>query len=536
MPVPLERAARAASPGLAIGPVFVLAAAWPAPRPAGTPAEEDAALTASIAAAIADLAALEARAQREGADVLAFQIAMLEDPALSEPARRAIAAGAAAHAAWPDALAAQIAGCEESGDAYFKARAADLRDVRDRVLRRLLSAGASQPPPAGAILLGDDITPSRFLETDWTEGGGIALSAGDPASRVAMLARARGVPMVVGLGALDPSGHAEAAIDGAGATVILSPSEQQRARIMRGRTREAIARAAQHAVLHERAFTAEGQWISVRLTISGPADLAGLDPAICDGIGLARTELMFRTAEELRDEERQYHVYRQILDWADGRPVTVRTLDAGAGRPIPGLAIAREDNPALGLRGIRLSLSQPASFRIQLRALARAAAYGPLRVMLPMVTIPEELEQTRALFAVVAAELKAERAVAAIPTLGMMVDVPAAALAIERFDAAFFTIGSDDLTQYVTASARDNEAVAALADPENPAVLRLFAEIARHGRATAAEVSLCGGIAGDPAHIPSLLAVGIRALSMAPAAVGPVKSVLAGMRAASVVG
>jgi len=229
----------------------------------------------------------------------------------------------------------------------------------------------------------------------------------------------------------------------------------------------------------------------------------------------------------LPDEDRQYAVYRRILDWAAGRPVTIRTLDAGGDKPIAGLTIDGESNPFLGVRGVRLSLARPDIFSVQLRALARAAVHGELKIMLPMVTVPEELEASRALLDAALADLAKRGEPAARPALGMMVEVPAAALAIERFDAAFFSIGSNDLTQYVTASARDIGAVAPLADVKNPAVLRLIAEVAAHGARIGREVSLCGDAAGDPSIVPALLQAGLTSLSMAPNAVGAVKAAIA---------
>jgi len=186
-----------------------------------------------------------------------------------------------------------------------------------------------------------------------------------------------------------------------------------------------------------------------------------------------------------------------------------------------------ESNPFLGVRGIRLSLAHREVFAVQLRALARAACHGKVKIMLPMVTVPEELEAARALLEAEVAALKAAGLPAARPPLGIMVEVPAAALAIERFDAAFFSIGSNDLTQYVTAAGRDIAAVSDLADPLNPAVLRLIRLAAEHGRASGREVSLCGDAGGDPAAVEALLSTGLRSLSVAPAALAATKAAIA---------
>jgi phosphotransferase system enzyme I (PtsI) len=523
----VELAGQPAAAGVAAGRLVPLAVPGSTPeRVAGDRGHELAALAAAIGAAVVELAALAEQAGGDAADMLEFQIAMLEDEALRQPALEAIAAGAAADAAWAEAIAAQVAGYESADDGYFRARAADLRDLAERVARHLAGAADAIALPAGAILLAPDLTPSRFLETDW-HGGGIALLAGSPASHVAMLARARGVPMVVGLGAVAAEGHAHAAVDGGAGRLWLSPDAGDLARIAALAAGAAQDVDAAAALLRRPAVTASGRSIATMINVADPSELDRLDPAICDGIGLTRTELLFPGSGGLADEDRQCAAYRRILEWAGGRPVTIRTLDAGGDKPIAGLTEPGESNPFLGVRGIRLSLARPEVFSVQLRALARAAVHGTLKVMLPMVTVPAELEAARALLDAALADLAAAGVAAARPALGIMVEVPAAALAVATFDAAFFSIGSNDLTQYVTASARDIGAVAKLADVRNPGVLRLIAEVTAHGRRSGREVSLCGDAAGDPALVPALLDAGLDHFSMAPNALAAVKAALA---------
>ena len=262
------------------------------------------------------------------------------------------------------------------------------------------------------------------------------------------------------------------------------------------------------------------------LNVDDPAALRELDPAHCDGIGLTRTEFLFH-GRELPDEERQYQAYAAVLRWAAGRPVIIRTLDAGGDKPIPGVTLDGEVNPFLGLRGLRLALARPEVFRVQLRALARAAALGPLKVMAPMVSVPAEMARFRALFDEVAADLAAAGIEAATPPLGMMVEVPAAALTAGAFEADFLSVGSNDLIQYVMAASRDNAAVASLYDPRSPAVLELIRRVVDAGRARGIEVSLCGEMASDPELVPLLLEAGLRRLSVAPAALGAVKAAIA---------
>jgi phosphotransferase system enzyme I (PtsI) len=523
---------RAASPGLAIGPVAVLSAAAARRTAIGDPAQETAALKAAIESATEDIAQLIAAVKDEAADILEFQVAMLEDHALAEGAYDAISAGIAADHAWRSALDAEITGYRAAEDEYFRARVADLVDIRDRVLAHLGGATAVTKITGGSIVTGDDISPSIFLAADWTRGGAIALGAGSPASHVAMLARARGAPMVVGLGPLSWKGRppALALVDGDAGTVIFDP-EPETQRLFEHRIAAAnAARAVADAGRAEPAYTADGRRIAILLNIAAPEDLAGLDPEICDGIGLVRTEFLFEASQGLPDEDTQYAVYRRILDWAKGRPVTIRTLDAGGDKPIAGLTIAGESNAFLGLRGIRLSLARPEVFRVQLRALCRAAVHGELKVMLPMIAIPSEFDRAAVMLETEFNALRAEGVACARPPLGIMVEVPAAALRAEDFGAAFYSIGSNDLTQYTMAAARDVGAVADLNDTGNPAVLALIARTVEAGVKRRVEVSLCGDAAADTHLTTALLATGLTTLSVSPTAVARLKAAIAGTR------
>jgi len=531
MPRMVELWGSPASPGIATGPLVRVGGPAPATRVAGAPGQERQALKAAIRQAIAGLNALVARSGEEGGEIVAFQIAMLEDEELSRPAWTAIEAGTPADEAWRAAVDEQVADYEAGEDDYFRARAEDLRDLRDRVIAHL-AGGDNTTVPVGAVLVGEEVTPSRFLETDWTSGGGIVLTGGSPSSHVAILARARGVPMVVALGEADFVAHGAALVDGASGRVVLSPDDETVARFA-VIVREAGERARREAdYLQRPATTADGTPVAVLINVTGPDDVAGIDAATCDGIGLMRTEFLFRDGSALPDEEAQYQVYRRLLDWADGRPVTIRTLDAGGDKPIAGLTPVDEANTFLGLRGIRLSLRREDVFRPQLRALARAAVHGDLKVMWPMVTVPGELDRAAALFEDELAALTAAGIACARPRLGMMVEVPAPAIAPDLYGAAeFFSIGSNDLIQYVAAAARDNSAVAPLSGDVMPVIERLIARVASYGRERGIEVSLCGELAGEPAHIPALLRAGLRSLSVAPAALARVKAAIAGVGA-----
>lgn len=528
MPGPVELKGRAAAPGVAVGPLFRFDAEIARRLPTGNADREREALDAALAAAIRQIEALTEKMDADSRGMLEFQSAMLSDEELIAPAYAAIESGSGAEAAWVDALNKEITGYETSGDDYFRARAADLIDLRDRVLRTLSGVDLAPPPP-GAILAGEDLTPTRFLETDWSMGGGVALAAGGATSHVAMLARARGVPMVVGLGTIHADGHIDAMVDGDSGAVVLSPGHSQLAfaEMRRAERVDTAERESRH--LFADARTSDGKPIDVLINVARPAELENVDVRACDGIGLIRTEFLFG-GEELPNEERQFEAYAKVLDWAEGRPVTIRTIDAGGDKPVKGLTV-EESNPFLGLRGIRLSLARPEIFRVQLRALARAAVRGNLKIMLPMVTIPSEIAAASRLLDAAITELQQEKVAAARPPLGIMVEVPAVAIAPKEYMAAeFFSIGSNDLTQYVTAAARDSHRVADLCDVTNPAVMKLIAEVAGFGALHGIEVSLCGDAAGHPALVPLLLRAGLRNLSVAPSMLGAVKAAIARTR------
>jgi phosphotransferase system enzyme I (PtsI) len=518
---------RSASPGIALGPLVSFAADTSVRVASGAIDTETQALRAALAKALDELRQLANRSPSEAAEVLGFQVALLEDDALAESALAAISAGRAAHDAWQDAMEAEVAGYESSEDEYFRARAADLRDIRDRVLACLAGSDPVADVPRGAIVVAVDLPPSRFLAIDWSHGGALVLTAGSATSHVAMLARSRGIPAVVGLGVELNELSGDALVDAHRGVLIVNPGPAARARFVHDAHAASAARAHAETAALRPALTRDGTPIRIMLNIADPAELHGLDPGICDGIGLVRTELLFHDRRELPDEEQQYAVYRRIAEWAQDRPVTIRTLDAGGDKPIPGLTFEGESNPFLGVRGLRLSFARPDIFRIQLRALARAAVHGDVKIMLPMVTLPSELAAARVILDEEVAALLSAGVPARRASLGIMVEVPAAAIAADHFDADFFSIGSNDLTQYVAAAGRDIGAVSDLADPVQPAMLRLLRYVVDVARAQRIEVSLCGDAGGDPRAIPLLLATGLRCLSMAPALVGHAKLAVA---------
>ena len=514
-----------ASAGLACGEIIEIAERQITRETRGTPDEEAQVLRDAMERAGEQLQELMESSDDASAEIIEFQLAFVMDNELSAPAFAAIREGTPAHDAWNAALADEMAGYRDSEDEYFRARLSDIDDLRQRVLTCMAGTGSStEKHPPGSILFASDLAPSVFLSLDWSNGGAIVLSAGSPNSHLAMLARSRGVPMIVGAQwtAPLPKGQ-QALVDAQKGSIVVGP-QRSTLDAFSGRLADAQTLAAAARLASSKpAVSKNGHPVRVNINIASPDELDGLDPAQCDGIGLVRTEFLFEGKTGFPDEDAQYEIYRKMVTWADGRPVVIRTLDAGADKPLPGLTIDGESNPFLGIRGIRLSLARPDIFRVQLRALLRAAVHGELRIMLPMVTTPEEITTVGEMLDEECANLAAAGIAARRPPLGIMIEVPATAIAIDLYPADFYSIGSNDLTQYVMAAARDNRALTHLLDPVHPAMLRLVEQVVRHGERSGRSVSLCGEAGADTAALPRLLQTGLRSISVSPAAVGRVK-------------
>jgi phosphotransferase system enzyme I (PtsI) len=525
---------RTASIGFAHGPFVRVDGRTSSERVAAAPPDEEAALRAALVSAGQQIANLAEAVGGDAAQILEFQVALLEDDDFLDPIFAAIVEGAPAHTAWSSALEAQIADYNAAADEYLQARSSDLADLRDRVLRTLRGGeGEASKIPGGAVVCADDLPPSQFLEIDWSRGGGLALLRGSPTSHVAMLARARGIPMIVQLGSV-PGNARTALLDGEGATLELNPSAEQIGLFERRRDLLRKNRASARAILRRPTASWAGEKIRLLINIQRVEDLEHADAQYADGIGLMRTEFLLGQQAGLPDEETQYQAYDAVVRWAGKRPVTIRTFDAGGDKPVPGFTVDGEANPFLGVRGLRLCLARPDIFRVQLRALARAAVRENLKVMFPMVTTPAELEAAQRIFVEAVDELQSEGTPAALPEIGVMVEVPAAALAIEQFDSSFFSIGSNDLAQYLTACDRTNGALVNLIDPLQPAMLSLIKHIVDYGRRAGRKVSLCGDMAGEPRCVPGLLSCGLRELSVNPSALALIKQTIDGLSSGAI--
>lgn len=521
-----------ASPGIALGPARRF---HPPPLevPEHPPVDAetelralDEALSRTAEDIEAQRAAVAGRAGAYRAAIFDAHRLFLQDELLLEPIRRRIGEGATAAAAWRDAVEEMASAWEALPDAYQRARAADLRGVGVQVLAHLLGVPAPRPELAGeGILLAPDLSPADTASLDPRRALGVATAFGGPTSHAAILARSLGIPAVVGLGErlLEIDEGTPLALEAdAGLLHVAPPAELVRELEARRRQRlrtEAETRAEARAP----AITRDGVRVEVAANVGSPEEIPAALEAGCDGVGLLRTEFLFLDRPRMPTEEEQEAAYRRIAEALGGRPVVIRTLDVGADKPLPYLPQPSEANPFLGVRGLRLGLERPELLRGQLRAILRVAADHPVRVMFPMVSTLEELRAARGHLLAAAEELG--RPSPAGLEVGVMVEVPSAALLARALapEADFFSIGTNDLTQYALAADRGNERVAGLQDALHPAVLRLVALTCEAGAAYGRWVGVCGEVAGDALATPLLLGLGVRELSMNPAAIPAVK-------------
>ncbi|MBY3087017.1 phosphoenolpyruvate--protein phosphotransferase [Rhizobium laguerreae] len=527
MAEPLRLKAKSASPGIASGPAFLAeepkapsAAEWQDAAPASRAVGGYGALEKAIDISIGELEHLAEGADAESRDIIDFQIEVLRDPSIAEATGARIEADENVVFAWVATLDAYIGELEAADEEQMRARAVDILDIKNRVLGALAGTPIADFPP-GSVFVGKDMEPSRFLAHDWSKGGGIALFAGSTAGHVALLARAKSVPMVVGTGRFSVADGDPVSVDGNAGAVILQAGSMLIPPLV-----PAQEPAGDTQTTGGELRTADGVPILLSININDPAEIDALDPATA-GVGLMRSEFSVASVADAANEERQLAIYRRVLEQAGDRPVIIRMLDIGGDKPLAGL----QDLPALstsGLRGIRLLLARPEIARVQAGALLRAAVFGRLSVMLPMVTFPDEIDRMRDIFRDEAEKLGRRAIPHRMPPIGMMVEVPAAALTLDTFGAAaFFSFGTNDLTQYLAASARDD--IDADAGKAAPAVLRLLAQAVK---LTAGKpVSICGDMAGNPHYLPGLLAAGLRHFSVAPARRPAIRSAIIGLNA-----
>lgn len=520
---------QAASPGIASGLVFLFQS--PAHRPASNvspsyPASELTRFRQAMEAVNKELQVAIDLGDADAAAIFQAHLLMLADSELLERVEAGLQEGKRAEDATGFAIATLADSLRVLDDEYLRGRAADIEDLGRRLMNRL--AGATQQSfPAGAIVVAHELAPSDMMRCAQSGVAGMATEGGSTSSHAAILARAFHLPAVMGVAGLIQAATAGVAVtvDGDEGTVIISPTGETQHRI----TQSKVVPVARPAVFPP-ASTKDGHRVALFANLGRPEELEFALAAGAEGVGLLRTEFLFM--EEPPSEETQYRIYRSLARELAGRLLTIRTLDAGGDKPVPWLPVPHEANPFLGQRGIRLSLAHPSVFRTQLRAILRAAAHGHIRMMFPMVTSQEEVTLARNMLATVRQELATEGTPAGEVEVGAMVEVPAAAICASALGELvdFFSIGTNDLAQYVLAADRNNPAVADIYNQAHPAVLHLIKMTVEGAHRWERPVAICGELATDPQMLPLLVGMGVDELSVSPEAMARVRTALSSIK------
>jgi multiphosphoryl transfer protein len=524
----------AAAPGQAFAPAWRWNDAPRASPTAGPTGEAGAdALGRAIEQVKARLAVTTARLHAGGASaeagILEAQALMLEDPVLLEGARELVIQGTAAEVAVAETMAPFAAMLRASPDPVFQARAADVDDVVEQIRRALLGlSDAPALPSQPSIVVARDLAPSQTAGLDRALVVGFATEQGTATAHTAILARALGLPAVVGIpGLVDAVADGQALLlDGDEGTVLVDPP----ADAIRG-----LAGPATLAVDAEPAVTRDGRRVEVGSNAANLEDAQRAAAAGADGIGLLRSEFLFLGSERLPTEDEQVAMLESVMAAMGNRPVILRTLDVGADKPLPSLPQPFEANPALGVRGLRLQLlRRPDLLAEQLRAALRVAASHPLRLMLPMVSTVDEVRQAKAILAEVAKDVNAATAGAPRMQVGIMIEVPAAAIGADLLarEVDFFSIGTNDLTQYLFAADRTNPELGPLADSLHPALLRMIEQVVKAAHEHRRWVGVCGEMASDLWAVPLLVGLGVDELSVHPPIVARIKAIVRQLNAA----
>jgi len=518
-----------AAPGIAVGPIFHF-------QPVEIDLEKGDVLSANGSIGLAE-ALTRAKAQlaelyqkmidkKLGAEAAIFDAhrELLDDPELTDAVRARVQAGQSPAKAWKTTIDERAAGIAALNDPLLAARADDLRDVGRRVLGLMVGHSEMRSMPATpVVVVARALSPSDTASFDPQRVLGFGIVEGGPTSHIAILARALGLPAIVGVdeSMLALQEKTPVILNGNDGTLTVNPAADvlERAKLAQGRWLEYRRFAQEQAALP--AVTQDGRRVDVTANAGSIADAAEALNMGADGIGLLRTEFLFLERTGAPSEDEQFSVYRAIAETMKTLPVIVRTLDIGGDKPLPYIQLKPELNPFLGERGIRLCLNRPELFREQLRAILRAAPYGNLRIMFPMVSDIAELRQARALIE----ELRRELDAPAVQ-IGIMVEIPSAALMADVFapEIDFFSIGTNDLTQYTLAADRGNAALASKHDGLHPAVLRLIAQTVDAAHKHGKRADICGELGSDAAAVPILLGLGMDELSVSIPSVPTVKA------------
>jgi phosphoenolpyruvate-protein phosphotransferase len=520
-----------AAPGIAIGPVFQLKRSEIAmeDEPAGEPAEEQIRLQGAIDKAHAQLhrlyqQLLDSDARSEAA-IFEVHLELLDDADLLDAVVAKIRKGQGAAQAWQTTIEIRSQAIASLKDPLLSARAADLHDIGYRVLRILLGADEQSYllPEHPVIVIARDLSPSDTASLDRQRVLGFCTAAGGPTSHTSIIARALSLPAVVsaGAGVLELEDDTTVILDGEAGTLQVNPTPQALEQAQKASQHWQVIRRAAAQKAFEPAVTLDGFRVEVVANIGGLADAEQAVRNGAEGVGLLRTEFLFLGRNEPPSEREQVEVYSSIARVMRNLPVIIRTLDIGGDKPLPYVQVPPEENPFLGERGIRLCLNRPELFREQLRAILRSARFGHLRIMFPMIADISEWRAARAMVAELRAEMEAPPV-----DLGIMIEVPSAALMADAFapEIDFFSIGTNDLTQYTLAMDRMHPTLASKSDGLHPAVLRLIARTVEAAHNAGKWVGVCGELGADPVAVPVLVGLGVDELSVSVPAIPTVKA------------
>lgn len=455
------------------------------------------------------------------AEILEGHILLLTDPGMDEITKGAIMSGTCAEAAFESTCDMFAGMFQMADDELTRQRATDIGDIKVRMLKILTGTPDVNisEVPAGTIIVAEDLTPSMTAGIVKENVAGIITAVGGKTSHSAILARALEIPAVLSVdGIVDKvSDGMTAVVDGCDGICILDPSQEEIEKYQAKREKYLSDKALLEVYRGKDTVTADGVKVHLYGNIGNPEDAKQVAACDGEGVGLFRTEFLFMGASELPSEEEQFQAYKAAAETMEGREVIIRTLDVGGDKDIPYLGLEKEDNPFLGFRAVRYCLQNKDSYRVQLRALLRASAFGDIKIMVPLVTCVDEIRSVKALVKELMAELDAENiAYNKDIQVGAMIETPAASLIADLLakEADFFSIGTNDLTQYTMAVDRGNAKVAYLYSSYNPAVLRSMKNIIEAANAAGIMVGMCGEAAADPLLIPLLISFGLGEFSV----------------------
>lgn len=455
------------------------------------------------------------------AEILEGHILLLTDPGMDEITKGAIMSGTCAEAAFESTCDMFAGMFQMADDELTRQRATDIGDIKVRMLKILTGTPDVNisEVPAGTILVAEDLTPSMTAGIVKENVAGIITAVGGKTSHSAILARALEIPAVLSVdGIVDKvSDGMTAVVDGCEGICILDPSQEEIDEYQAKREKYLSDKALLEVYRGKDTVTADGVKVHLYGNIGNPEDAKQVAACDGEGVGLFRTEFLFMGASELPSEEEQFQAYKAAAETMEGREVIIRTLDVGGDKDIPYLGLEKEDNPFLGFRAVRYCLQNKDSYRVQLKSLLRASAFGDIKIMVPLVTCVDEIRSVKALVKELMAELDAENiAYNKDIQVGAMIETPAASLIADLLakEADFFSIGTNDLTQYTMAVDRGNAKVAYLYSSYNPAVLRSMKNIIEAANAAGIMVGMCGEAAADPLLIPLLISFGLGEFSV----------------------